>query len=54
VVVVNGLVTPAMRAASPEKPFKTFTDTDDVAAALAYVCSDAAAKLNGRRVILHP
>lgn len=54
VVAVNAVVTPEMRAASPEKAFKTFTDADDVAAALAYLCSDAARAMNGRRVILHP
>jgi NAD(P)-dependent dehydrogenase (short-subunit alcohol dehydrogenase family) len=54
IVVINALVTPEMRAASPEKPFKTFTDAADIAAALAYLCSDAASKMNGRRLILHP
>lgn len=54
VVVINALVTPEMRAASPEKPFTTFTDAADIAAALAYLCSDAASKMNGRRLILHP
>lgn len=54
VVAVNAIVTPEMRAAHPEKAYKTFTDADNVAAALAYVCSDAARALNGRRVILHP
>ena len=53
-MVINALVTPEMRAASPEKPFKTFTDAADIAAALAYLCSDAASKMNGRRLILHP
>jgi NAD(P)-dependent dehydrogenase (short-subunit alcohol dehydrogenase family) len=54
IVVINALVTPEMRAASPEKPFQTFTDAADIAAALAYLCSDAASKMNGRRLILHP
>ncbi len=54
VVVINALVTPEMRAANPDKPYKTFTDADDIAAALAYLCSDAAAKMNGSRLILHP
>lgn len=53
VVVVNAIVTPEMRERSPEKPFKTFTDAGDVAAALAYLCSDAAVKMNGRRLLLH-
>jgi len=54
VVVVNALVTPEMRAANPDKPYATFTDADDIAAALVYLCSDAAAKMNGRRLVLHP
>ena len=54
VVVVNALVSREMRAANPDKPYKTFTDADDVAAALAYLCSDAARQMNGRRLILHP
>jgi len=54
VVAVNAIVTPEMRAANPDKPYGTFTDADDVAAALAYLCSDAARAMNGRRVILHP
>jgi len=54
VVAINAVLTPDMRAADPEKPFKTFTDAADVAAALAYLCSDAARSMNGRRVILHP
>jgi NAD(P)-dependent dehydrogenase (short-subunit alcohol dehydrogenase family) len=54
VVVVNALVSDEMRAANPDKPYTTFTDAADVAAALAYLCSDAAAKMNGRRLILHP
>ena len=54
VVAVNAIVTPEMRAAEPEKSFATFTDAADIAAALAYLCSDAAQKMNGRRLVLHP
>jgi len=54
VVAVNAIVTREMRAAHPEKPYATFTDADDVAAALAYLCTDGAGAMNGRRVILHP
>ena len=54
VVVIGALVTPRMRADNPEKAYKTFTDAGDIAAALAYVCSDEAAKMNGRRLRLHP
>ena len=54
VVVINALVTPQMRAENPDKAYKTFTDAEDIAAAFAYVCSDAAAMMNGRRLQLHP
>jgi len=53
VVVVNAIVTPQMRAESPEKAYKTFTDTGEIAAALVYLCSDAARKMNGQRLHLH-
>ncbi len=54
VIVVNAILTPQMRADNPEKPFKTFTWVDDIAAACAYLCSDAGAKMNGKRLALHP
>lgn len=53
VVAVNALVTPQMRADAPEKEFRTFTDVGDVAEAIAFVCSEAAAKMNGQRLALH-
>jgi len=54
IVVVNAILTPQMREENPDKPFKTFTSTDDIAEAIVYVLSDAAAKMNGARVELHP
>lgn len=54
IVVVNAILTPQMREANPDKPFKTFTSTDDIAEAIAYLLSDAAAKMNGARLELHP
>jgi len=54
IVVVNAILTPQMRADNPDKPFKTFTSVDDIAEAVAYICSDAAAKMNGARLDLHP
>ena len=53
IVVVNAILTPAMRKKSPEKPFKTFTSVEDIADAIAYLVSDAAAKMNGARLRLH-
>jgi NAD(P)-dependent dehydrogenase (short-subunit alcohol dehydrogenase family) len=54
VIVVNAILTPAMRAETPEKPFRTFTSTEDIADAIVFLCSDAAAKMNGKRLSLHP
>ncbi len=54
VIVVNAILTEAMRAESPEKPFRTFTSAEDIAAAIAFLCSDAGAKMNGKRLPLHP
>ncbi|MDO8183990.1 SDR family oxidoreductase [Conexibacter sp. JD483] len=53
VVAINALVTPKMRAESPEKAFLTFTDADEVAAAIAYLLGDAARKVNGQRLALY-
>jgi NAD(P)-dependent dehydrogenase (short-subunit alcohol dehydrogenase family) len=54
ILVVNAILTPQMRAENPDKPFRTFTSAEDIAAAIAYLCSDAAAKMNGKRLSLHP
>lgn len=53
ILVVRAIVTPEMRAMSPEKPYRTFTDVEEIAASLAYLCSDAARKMNGQRLSLH-
>jgi NAD(P)-dependent dehydrogenase (short-subunit alcohol dehydrogenase family) len=54
VIVVNAILTPRMREESPEKEFKTFTSAEEIAGALTFLCSDAAAKMNGKRLSLHP
>ena len=54
IVVVNAILTPPMREANPDKPFKTFTSVEDIADAVTYLLSDAAAKMNGARLALHP
>ncbi len=54
IVVINAIVTPRMRAESPEKPFKTFTSAEEIAGAIEFVCSDDARKMNGKRLSLHP
>lgn len=52
VVVVGAIVTPEMRAESPDKDFSTFTPAEEIAEAIAYLSSDAAAAMNGQRVTL--
>ena len=52
IVVVGAIVTPAMRAESPDKDFSTFTPAEEIAEAIAYLCSDAAASMNGQRLTL--
>jgi NAD(P)-dependent dehydrogenase (short-subunit alcohol dehydrogenase family) len=51
-VVVGAIVTPAMRAESPDKDFSTFTPAEEIAEAVAYLCSGAASSMNGQRVTL--
>jgi NAD(P)-dependent dehydrogenase (short-subunit alcohol dehydrogenase family) len=49
VVVVDAILTPRMREESPEQDFPTFTPAEDLAAALTFLCSDQAKKMNGQR-----
>ena len=52
IVVVGAIVTPQMRAESPDKEFSTFTPAEEIAEAIAYLSSDSAASMNGQRVTL--
>jgi NAD(P)-dependent dehydrogenase (short-subunit alcohol dehydrogenase family) len=52
IIVVRSIVTPEMRGGSPDKDFSTFTPAEEIAEAVAYLCSDAAASMNGQRVTL--
>jgi NAD(P)-dependent dehydrogenase (short-subunit alcohol dehydrogenase family) len=54
IIVVNAILTPRMREENPDKPFRSFTSAEQIAEAIAFVCSDAAAKMNGKRLSLHP
>lgn len=49
IIVVEAILTPRMREESPEKEFPTFTPAEDIAEAIAFLCSDAAGKMNGQR-----
>ena len=52
VVVVGAILTPAMRAESPDKDFSTFSPAEEIAGAISYLCSDEAASMNGQRLTL--
>jgi NAD(P)-dependent dehydrogenase (short-subunit alcohol dehydrogenase family) len=52
IVVVGAIVTPAMREESPDKDFSTFTPAESIAEAIAYLCSDGAGPMNGKRLDL--
>ena len=54
VVVVNAILTPAMREHDPEKEYPTFTPVEHIAEAIAFLCSDDASRMNGKRLALHP
>jgi NAD(P)-dependent dehydrogenase (short-subunit alcohol dehydrogenase family) len=52
IVVVDAILTPRMREEQPRRDFPTFTPAEDVAEAIAFLCSEAAAKMNGQRLPL--
>jgi NADP-dependent 3-hydroxy acid dehydrogenase YdfG len=54
IVVVNAILTPRMREENPDKAYRTFTSTDDIAEAIAFCLSERAQKMNGKRLALHP
>lgn len=53
VIVVPAIVTPAMRESKPDKDWTNFVSTEQIADALVYLTSDAAAKMNGQRLRLY-
>src|SRR4051794_14289668 len=46
IVVVEAILTARMREESPDQLFPTFTPAEHIAEAIAFLCSDAAAKMN--------
>jgi NAD(P)-dependent dehydrogenase (short-subunit alcohol dehydrogenase family) len=52
IVVVEAIITPQMRAEDPGKEWPTFTPAEHIADAIAWLCSDGAAEMNGRRLAL--
>jgi len=54
IVVVDAILTPRMREENPGKDFPTFTPAEHIADAIAFLCSGAAAEMNGQRLPLTP
>ena len=49
VIVVDAILTPRMREENPDEDFPTFTSAEDLAEAIAFICSDPSKKMNGQR-----
>jgi NAD(P)-dependent dehydrogenase (short-subunit alcohol dehydrogenase family) len=54
IVVVNAILTPRMREENPGKEYPTFTPAEHIADAIAFLCSDEGARMNGKRLALYP
>ncbi len=54
IIVVDAILTPQMREENPDEEFPTFTPAEHIAESVAYLCSDAAGKMNGQRLTLAP
>jgi NAD(P)-dependent dehydrogenase (short-subunit alcohol dehydrogenase family) len=52
IIVVEAILTPRMREEAPGREFPGFTSAERLAEALAFVCSDGAATMNGQRLRL--
>jgi len=52
ILVVEAILTPRMREENPGKGHPTFTPAEDIADAIAYLCSNAAGMMNGQRLAL--
>jgi NAD(P)-dependent dehydrogenase (short-subunit alcohol dehydrogenase family) len=52
IIVVDAILTPQMREENPGKEFPTFTPAEHIAEAMAFLCSDASAEMNGQRLLL--
>jgi len=52
IIVVDAILTPQMREENPGKEFPTFAPAEHIAEAIAFLCSDAGASMNGQRLPL--
>jgi NAD(P)-dependent dehydrogenase (short-subunit alcohol dehydrogenase family) len=53
IIQVNAILTPQMLAEKPDSDYAKSTRAEDIAAAMLYVCSDAANSMNGQRLALY-
>ncbi len=54
IVVINAILSPRMRESDPGEEFPSFTPAEAIADACAFLCSDSAARMNGKRLPLYP
>ncbi len=54
IIAVNAIETPRIREENPDEERPSFTPAEDLAEAIAFLCSDAAGRMNGQRLALHP
>ena len=54
IIVVNAIETPRLREEDPAAVRPSFTPAEDLADAIAFLCSDSAGRMNGQRLSLHP
>lgn len=52
IVVVDAILTRQMKEENPDKDFSSFTPTEHIGEAIAFLCSDAAQEMNGQRLSL--
>jgi NAD(P)-dependent dehydrogenase (short-subunit alcohol dehydrogenase family) len=54
IVVVEAILTPAMRLENPDQEYPSFTPAEHIAEAIAFLLSDGAGRMTGQRLALHP
>ena len=52
IVVIDAILTQRMKEENPDGDFSSFTPAEHIGAAIAFLCSDAAAEMNGQRLSL--
>jgi NAD(P)-dependent dehydrogenase (short-subunit alcohol dehydrogenase family) len=52
IIVVDAILTARMREENPDGDFASFTPAEHIASAIALICSDVAAEMNGQRLLL--